>query len=209
MNERSFIFVPRMRVRDTNKELLVKQKAMELLLKDGFDGFSMQKLAKACEISVATLYIYYKNKEDLIIKIGIEEGKRMTEATMKNFSPDMPFAEGLKVQWENRADYWLKNKEASMFYESIKHTPYAETIMHEISSGFRPVMKKFSENAIANKQLHFLSFESYWSVAFGPLYTLLKFEQDGKSVGNKPYKFSKQVMYQTLELVLKALTPTK
>jgi TetR/AcrR family transcriptional repressor of multidrug resistance operon len=196
-----------MRIRDTHKELLVKQKAIELLLRDGFDGFSMQKLARACEISVGTLYIYYKNKEDLIIKIGIEEGKRMTQATMKNFSPDMPFAEGLKIQWENRAAYWLKNKEASLFFENIKHTPYGETILNEIAGGFRPVMKKFCENAIANRQLHFLSFESYWSVAFGPLYTLLKFEQNGKSVGNRPYKFSKKTMYQTLELVLKALTP--
>lgn len=207
MNERSFIFAPGMRIRDTNKQTLVKQKAIELLLKDGFDGFSMQKLAKACDISVGTLYIYYENKDDLIIKIGIEEGKRMTKATMKNFSPDMPFAEGLKVQWENRSSYWLKNKEASLFFENLKHTPYGEEVMKVISADFRPVMKKFSENAIAKKQLHFLSFESYWSVAFGPLYTLLKFEQTGKSVGNKPYKFSKQGMYQTLELVLKALTP--
>ncbi len=207
MNERSFIFVPEMRIRNATKELLVKQKAIEMLLKDGFDGFSMQKLAKACEISVGTLYIYYTNKEDLIIKIGIEEGKRMTQATMKNFSPDMPFAEGLRVQWENRAAYWLKNKEASLFFENIKHTQYAEAVLNEISDGFKPIMKKFAENAIAKKQLHFLSFESYWSVAFGPLYTLLKFEQNGKSVGNRPYKFSKQIMYQTLELVLKALTP--
>jgi len=207
MNERSFIFVPEMRVRDTHKELLVKQKAIELFLKDGFDGFSMQKLAKACGISVGTLYIYYKNKEDLILKVGIEEGERMMEATMKGFSPDMSFPEGLKKQWENRASYWLKNKESSLFFENIKHTQYAEAILDEISNGFRPVMTQFVKNSIAKKQLHFLSFESYWSVAFGPLYTLLKFEQNGKSVGNKPYKFSKQVMYQTLELVLKALTP--
>jgi len=207
MNERSFIFVPEMRVRDTHKELLVKQKAIELLLKDGFDGFSMQKLAKACGISVGTLYIYYKNKEDLILKVGIEEGERMMKATMKHFSPDMSFAEGLKKQWENRSSYWLKNREASLFFENIKHTQYGEAILQEVSGHFRPVMTQFVKNAIAKKQLHFLSFESYWSVAFGPLYTLLKFEQNGKSVGNKPYKFSKQVMYQTLELVLKALTP--
>lgn len=207
MNERSFIFVPEMRIRDTNKEALVKQTAMELLLRDGFDGFSMQKLAKACKISVGTLYIYYTNKEDLILKVGAEEGERMMKATMKNFSPDMPFKEGLKVQWENRAAYWLKNKEASLFYENIKHTQYGEAIVEEISKNFRPVMKKFVENAIANKQLQYLSFESYWSVAFGPLYTLLKFDQTGKSVGNKSYKFSKKAMYQTLELVIKALTP--
>jgi AcrR family transcriptional regulator len=206
MNIHLYLY-PKMRARNPKKELLVKQKAIELFLKVGFDGFSMQKLAKACDISVGTLYIYYKNKEDLIIQIGIEEGKRMTQATMKNFSSDMPFAEGLKVQWENRAAYWMKNKEASLFFENLKHTPYGEIVLQEVSESFRPIMKKFSENAIANKELHFLSFESYWSVAFGPLYTLLKFEQTGKSVGNRPYKFSKTTMYQTLELVLKALKP--
>ena len=196
-----------MRTRDPKKESLVKQKAIELLLKDGFDGFSMQKLAKACEISVGTLYIYYQNKEDLILKIGIEEGHRMMEATLKGFSPDMPFAEGLKIQWENRSDYWIKNKEASLFYENLKHTPYASAILEETSHKFRPIMKQFTENAIAKKELQFLSFESYWSVAFGPLHTLLKFDLSGKSVGNKPYKFTKTTMYQTLELVLKALKP--
>lgn len=207
MNERSFIFVPGMRIRDTNKELLVKQKAIEMVLRDGFDGFSMQKLAKACDISVATLYIYYKNREDLILSIGIEEGKRMTAAIMKGFSPEMPFGEGMKKQWENRAAYWLKHKQAAKFYEKIKRTQYGEPVLEAISKDFRPIMIKFSQNAIAKKELHFLSFESYWAVAFGPLYTLLEFEDKGKSVGNRSYKFSKKIMYQTLELVLKALTP--
>ena len=178
-----------------------------MLLRDGFDGFSMQKLAKASGISVGTLYIYYKNKEDLILSIGIEEGRRMTAATMKGFSADMPFAEGLKKQWENRAEYWLKHKESARFYEKIKRTQYAEVILEEISNDFKPVMQKFCENAIAKKELYFLSFESYWSVAYGPLYTLLEFEEKGKSVGNRPYKFSKKTMYQTLDLVLKALKP--
>lgn len=206
MNIHLYLF-PKMRARDPHKELLVKQKAIELILKDGFDGFSMQKLAKSCDISVGTLYIYYENKDDLIIKIGVEEGQRMMDSTMKGFSPDMPFAEGLKVQWENRSSYWIKNKEAALFYENLKHTPYASQIIEETSKEFRPIMKKFTENAIAKKELQFLSFESYWSVAFGPLYTLLKFDLSGKSVGNKPYKFSKTTMYQTLELVIKALKP--
>lgn len=196
-----------MRARDPKKEILVKQKAIELLLKDGFDGFSMQKLAKACKISVGTLYIYYENKEDLILKIGMEEGDRMMKATLEGFSPDMGFAEGLKIQWENRSAYWIKNKQAALFYENLKHTPYASQILEETSKKFRPIMKKFTENAIAKKELQQLSFEAYWSIAFGPLYTLLKFGLSGKSVGNKPYKFSKNTMYQTLELVIKALKP--
>ncbi|WP_245895661.1 TetR/AcrR family transcriptional regulator [Flavobacterium album] len=64
-----------MRTRNADKEELVKQKAIELLVKEGFQGFSMNKLAKASGISVATLYIYYQDKDDLIKQIGIEIGK--------------------------------------------------------------------------------------------------------------------------------------
>ena len=55
-----------MRTRDTDKEKLVIEKAIEQIVQDGFQGFSMNKLAKACNISVATLYIYYQDKDDLI-----------------------------------------------------------------------------------------------------------------------------------------------
>ena len=51
-----------MRGRDLNKVDLVKLNAMELLVRTGFEGFTMNKLAKECKISVATLYIYYKIK---------------------------------------------------------------------------------------------------------------------------------------------------
>jgi TetR/AcrR family transcriptional repressor of multidrug resistance operon len=70
-----------MRTRNIDKQQLVKQKAIELLVKDGFEGFSINKLAKACGISVATLYIYYKDRDDLILRIGIEEAERFTQET--------------------------------------------------------------------------------------------------------------------------------
>ena len=58
-----------MRSRDSVKVDLVKQKAIELLVRSGVEGFSVNKLAKACGISVATLYIYYRDKDDLIRKV--------------------------------------------------------------------------------------------------------------------------------------------
>jgi len=61
-----------MRIRDEQKEALVKEKAIELLVEYGFEGFSMQKLAREVGISPATLYIYYSDKEDLIKKLGLE-----------------------------------------------------------------------------------------------------------------------------------------
>ena len=60
-----FIYICTMRLRDEQKELLVRTKALELLVAEGFNGFSMHKLAKAANVSPATLYIYFQNKEDV------------------------------------------------------------------------------------------------------------------------------------------------
>ena len=106
-----------MRTRNENKEQLVRQKALELIVSQGFEGFSMQKLAKAAEVSPATLYIYYKDKEDLITSIGIEIGQKFSENILKDFDPNLPFAEGMHIQWRNRAKYAIENKLETEFYE--------------------------------------------------------------------------------------------
>jgi TetR/AcrR family transcriptional regulator, multidrug resistance operon repressor len=46
-----------MRSRDENKEQAIRTEALENAVKDGFDGLSMQKLAKAAAVSPATVYI--------------------------------------------------------------------------------------------------------------------------------------------------------
>src|SRR5262245_44075745 len=122
-----------MRTRNTDKELLVKQKAVEMLVADGFEGFSVNKLAKACGISVATLYIYYKDKDDLITKIGLEEGKRMTGLVFKDFDPAMPFAQGLRRQWENRFAWMMQHPTASLFFEQLRSSTYGAEVFKSIS----------------------------------------------------------------------------
>ena len=67
-----------MRTRNQDKEQLVKEEALKMLVNEGLEGFSVNKLAKRCGISVATLYIYYKDKDDLILKIAKENERCCT-----------------------------------------------------------------------------------------------------------------------------------
>jgi TetR/AcrR family transcriptional regulator, multidrug resistance operon repressor len=196
-----------MRTRNTEKEALVKEKAIELLVQQGFDGFSMNKLAKASGISVATLYIYYQDKDDLIKKIGIEIGEGFFQGALKNFSPDMAFAEGLRLQWENRIAYTMGNKKAMQCWESLRHSPHNEYILEHVKANFKEVLGKFIRNAIQNGQLVQLPFEVFWSIAYGPLYTLLKFESEGKSVGGSPFTLTEEIKEAAFKTVIKALTP--
>ncbi len=196
-----------MRTRNTDKEALVKQKAKELLVNEGFEGFSMNKLARACGISVATLYIYYQDKDDLIKQMGVEIGRLFFESALSGFSPEMPFAEGLRKQWENRIAFSQNHKLEAACNDIIRHSPHGDYVLAQIREGFGNVMGQFCHNAIQRGELVPLSMEVFWSVAYGPLYSLLRFEAEGKSFGNKAFKFTNDMKEEALRVVLKALTP--
>lgn len=205
MNEHSFIFVSAMRIRDEQKELKVRQKALELLVKFGFDGFSMQKLAKAAGVSPATLYIYFKDKEDLILRLGEEVGEEMIEATFKGFSKEMDLRTGIWVQWQNRSAYYLNNRLQVEFYDQLKLTPYRDRLAEQISARFGEQMGGFMKNAIQNGETTPMKPEVFWSVAFAPLFNLIRFHLNKKSMGGKPYQLTEKDMKDAFELVIKAL----
>ena len=198
-----------MRIRDIDKEQLVIAKAIEQIAQDGFQGFSMNKLAKACNISVATLYIYYKDKDDLIKKIGADIGHDFFTSTIKDFSADMPFADGLWKQWENRAAFAMQYPAQVACFEVIKHSPHAESIFIESEElqFFKETMKKFTMNALRNKEIMPLPFEVFWSIAYGPLYVLLNFHKEKKSMGGVPFALTHDMIREAFNAVIKALTP--
>jgi len=195
-----------MRVRDDNKVQAIRQKAIEMIVARGFDGFSMQKLAKAAGVSPATLYIYYKDREDLIMQLWAGLFQEMTTATMKNFDPSMSFSEGLKVQWINRAKYCMKHPLEMQFLEQLRHSPLQLKAV-EAMQPFKEAMKTFVQNAIKKNELVKLQVEVYWSIAFAPLYNLVKFHLEGKSLAGLKFTLTDKTMNETLELVIKALTP--
>lgn len=196
-----------MRTRDIHKERAIRDHALKMIVKTGFDGLSMQKLARAADVSPATIYIYFKDRDDLILQLFIEASKKMTEATLKDFDPSMSFSEGLKVQWMNRARYCMANPDEMHFLEQIRHSPLQEKSLELLGTKFKENMKAFVTNAIKNGELVKVPLEVYWSVAFAPLYTLVQFHIAGTSIGGNKFKFSEKIMLETLALVLKALKP--
>ena len=196
-----------MRTRDENKEQAIRTKAVEMVVREGFDGLSMQKLAKAAGVSPATIYIYFKDKEDLIIQVCHQLSARMADATLADFDPDMHFDEGLRRQWLNRARYCLENPLEMHFLEQIRYSPFNEKCHSKTDMRFRNAMKRFVHNAIDRGELQRLPVEVYWSVAFAPLYQLVKFHMSGRGLADAPFEMTEETIDRTLEVVLRGLKP--
>ena len=201
------LHLPAMRTRDINKENSIREKAIGMIVKEGLDGLSMQKLAKAAGVSPATLYIYYKDRDDLITQIATEISNRLMEFSLKGLHPKMSFADGLEIQWKNRMEYFSEHPLDIEFIEQIRYTPIYNTVKETIRKNFGEVLGKFMHNAINRGEVSPLPFEVYWSIAFAPLYQLIKFHTQGESMGNDVFAISDEIVNQTLQLVLKALKP--
>lgn len=196
-----------MRLRDEKKEALVKQNAISLIVKNGLDHFSMHKLAKESKISPATLYIYYKDKEDLILKLGIEEIERMKSITLQGFNPELSFAAGMAIQWKNRKDYVLNFPDSFYFIEQIRHSSFKDKIFNASKGEFSQKIGEFIKNAINNNELIPIEKEAYWSIAFAPLYNLLRFHKEEANMSGEHFILTDEIFNKTLEIVIKALKP--
>ena len=179
------------------------------MVKDGFDGLSMHKLAKAATISPATIYIYFKSREDLILQISITEELKMFDATLEGFDPEMSFDEGLRHQWKNRARYFLKNPKRMHFMEQIRYSRFHGEVLKRANSEFVDKMMQFVHNAIERGELIKLPMEVYWSVAFAPLYQLVKFHINGKGINGKAFQLDETAIDQAVSIVIKGLKPDK
>lgn len=197
-----------MRTRDEHKEQVVKDTAIEMLVKQGFDGFSMQKLARVARVSPATLYIYYKDKEDFLIQLGTEETRRLSNSLLKDFSPDMSFEEGMRIQWRNRAEYWLSDPVRAAFLEQIRHSNYRDKVYQAMDAYFVEAMGSFLHKAIDRQEIWPMKKEVFWSVAYAPLYNLIRFHNEGISLAGELFQFSDEIMWQTFDVVMKALKRT-
>lgn len=121
-----------MRPKNLAKEEAIRSIALQIISEDGLENLSMQKLAKAANISPRTIYIKYENKEDLLIKLFIEEvlGK-YEKAILENFDPKVAFADGMKRLWLNTFRYLRNNKPAFSLIRYGKSSPLLNKAFQE------------------------------------------------------------------------------
>lgn len=190
-------------MKDENKEATIRKKAIEMIVDEGFDGLSMQKLARAADISASTIYIYFKNREDLLNQLYIGIVQQFEIAALKDFDPEMPFERGLWRQWKNRYENIVKDPTSFYFHEQFRNSPL---IKHQNSNeNFRAKMRQFYSNAIAKGEVIELPHEIYFALAYGAFYTLIKFHLDKSTMAGTPFTLSEEKLKQTFNAVIRSL----
>ncbi|HLP13914.1 MAG TPA: TetR/AcrR family transcriptional regulator [Flavobacteriales bacterium] len=193
-----------MRTRDTNKELAVRDKALKMIVKEGFDGLSMQKLAREAGVSPATIYIYFKNREDLLHKLFADVQDKFSDVALKGFDPAMSLEDGLWLQWKNRLNFILKYPVHFSFHEQFGHSPLVNHKSVKLAV-FKENMRNFVAKAMKEGEIKKMEPEIFWSMVYGPFYALVKFHLNKKNFTGKKFEITEAKMRQAFNMVMKAL----
>lgn len=115
---------------------------VKLVNEIGFVSSSVSKIAKEAGVSPATIYIYYKNKEDLLVSTYVDIKKNVSTAVMKEFDSSLPIRDIFRNVWFNLFDYISRHTDEFQFKEQFANSPYMDLVDHEeVEKYFIPLIE--------------------------------------------------------------------
>ena len=113
-----------MRIKDINKKESIYKASIDLIYEIGIAGLTMAKLAQKSKIATGTLYIYFKNKEELINELYHKLELESVDRFFQGYNENEPFKIGLKRIWLNYLNHRIEHYKESVFLEQYYRSPY-------------------------------------------------------------------------------------
>ncbi len=175
MNNHSVIMV---RTRDQAKYNAIVDASMKLVNKLGFDGISISKIASEASVSPATIYIYFKDKEDLFSNIYIDIRTQMSNGALQDLQEDMSVEESFKSTCKNTFRFSLEHPDFVTYREKFEQTAMMQAIDPQQFELFQ-FSTNLLERGVKENVIKDLPIPLLISFAFVPIITLLRFHLSG------------------------------
>ena len=161
-----------MRTKDDEKEAALFEATVKLVNEIGFASSSVSKIAKEAGVSPATIYVYYKNKEDLLVSIYIDIKLDLSKALLRDFDDSLPIRDILRNVWFNMFEYISNNLEYYKFVEQFSSSPYSSLVnKQEVEQYFVPIVKVL-QTGIEQKIIKNVSFDILTAFMYVPITVL-------------------------------------
>jgi AcrR family transcriptional regulator len=161
-----------MRLKDEAKQDAIIKATVKLVNEIGFASSSVSKIAKEAEVSPATIYVYYKNKEDLLVSTYIEIKQKLGEALGQGFDDSKPIRDIMRDFWFKAFRFISKYPDKFQYTEQFANSPYSSLVdKEEVEKYFEPMIKVI-QRGIEQKILKNVSFEMFQIFSFFPVMVL-------------------------------------
>lgn len=113
-----------MRVKDESKIEVIYEATLTLTQEVGIAGITVAKIAKQAGLATGTVYIYFKNKEELINQLYVHLKKQTAQELFKGYDSGEPIKVCFKKIWFNALKNKMENFKEGVFMEQYYHSPY-------------------------------------------------------------------------------------
>ncbi len=169
-----------MRSRDQKKEEAICAASIDLINRRGLADTSMSLIARQANVSPATIYIYFKNKEDLLKQLYLRIQREASKSIFTGYESFLPLDESFVILLRKAYQYFLRKPEHFIFLEQYANSPLLQKIdKSELQNYFDPLFNLFDRGK-QNKMIKDLPNEMLLSFTFYPIMQLVKYHQSGK-----------------------------
>lgn len=131
-----------MRVKDEAKQKALREATIKVVNQIGFASSSVAKIAKEAGISPATLYVYHKDKDELLCDVYTGIKMELADAMMRGFDDSQPVRDILKRMWTNGFNYLVKHRHYLSFMEQFANSPYVDVVdLTEVNKHYEPLFR--------------------------------------------------------------------
>lgn len=140
-----------MRTKDDEKIEALFEATVKLVNEIGFAASSVSKIAKEARVSPATLYVYYENKEALLVSTYVEIKRGLSEVVLKDFDEGQPIRDILRTVWNNCFRHISKHLDHFRYMEQFGNSPYTDLVDHATLEGYFEPLFRVIERGINEK----------------------------------------------------------
>lgn len=153
-----------MKLKDENKIQLIYNATLKLVRQNGLAGTTMQAVAKEAKIATGTLYIYFHNKEALVVNLFNECMKNSASVFFKNYNTKDPFKVGFQTIWLNILHHRVSNFEQALFLEQCFHSPFIDESTKTSAKKLFDPLRELLERG--KKEHRIKNIDTFWLLSF-------------------------------------------
>lgn len=128
-----------MRSKDEQKIEAIHQATLKLNQQVGFGGMTMAKIAREAGIATGTLYIYFKNKEELINSLYLHLKRKKARNLLNGMDMDQPLKPMMKQMFVRMLQSTVEEAYEMAFLEQYYRSPFIEeAVQTEAMQLFEP-----------------------------------------------------------------------
>lgn len=163
-----------MRCKDESKVHAIYKATLSLVKERGLAGITMGDISKEASIATGTLYIYFKNKDELIRALFTECREKSARHYFEGIDASLSFEERMKKMFRNIIYFKTNHFDISAFLEQTSHSPYIHiTDLKRKQKAMQPLFDLINEG-MENKKIKTIDIELVVSYLSGIVNELVK-----------------------------------